>query len=88
MSAMSPSFEGLALFKGCSVGLGSVIPPGHQSQVLKGCPLCGLHVPFCCGRAAAAAGHWWVGLLHSCEAQLRCSVDGALHGMCSQVITG
>jgi len=36
-------------------GAKSAIPPDHQIQSFKGCPMCGLHVPVSCGRAAATA---------------------------------
>ena len=38
------------------MGPSSTLLFGHKSQMLQGCLLCGLHVPFCCGEAAVAAG--------------------------------
>ena len=38
------------------MGLSGAISPDQQSQVLQGYPLCGLHVPSCCGWAANVAG--------------------------------
>lgn len=35
----------------------NAIPRGHQTQTLKGHPLCGLHMPAGCGGAARAAVH-------------------------------
>lgn len=52
------------LFRTCPVLLGSPILPGHQNQVHKVCPLCGLHELPCCGwTVATAAVHWLVGLV-------------------------
>ena len=34
----------------------ATVPSGHQSSLLQGRPLCGLHGSFCCGRLTSA-GH-------------------------------
>lgn len=50
---MSPTLEELVLCKRHALGP-SAFPSGHQSHVLQGYLLCGLHAPFCCGQAVAA----------------------------------
>ena len=90
-SAISPSLEGVTLFRRCPVGLRSAIPPIHQSQELKGCSLCGLYAPSYCGGTTAAAVCWWAGLLPhspSCEAQLRCRDGQGSQWPCPLVLTG
>ena len=63
-SAASPSLKGVHLCRICSVRLRSALPTGQQSQMLRWCLLCGLHTLSCCGRAAAAAAvHWWAGIV-------------------------
>ena len=44
---MSPSLERVTLCRRCPVGSTGATPSGHQSQALRGYPLCGLHVPSC-----------------------------------------
>ena len=35
-------------------------PAWPQEPSTQGCPACGLHVPFCCGRTMdAAVEYWW-----------------------------
>ena len=48
-----PCLERVALNRMCPVGPTGVIPLGHQSQVLQGCPLC---LPLQCGLATIAVG--------------------------------
>ena len=48
-----------------SVGPRSSVPPGHQSQALKGCPLCGLLAPSCCARAMVTHKPFKSGFLFS-----------------------
>ena len=38
------------------MGSSSVLPSHHWGQMLQQCPLCGLHVPFSCGRTTIAVG--------------------------------
>lgn len=48
ISALPPSPQREDLFKRCSVGLRSTIPPNYQSQALKDHPPCKLSVPDHC----------------------------------------
>ena len=47
------------------MGPSTILPSCHPCQMLQGCPLCGLQVHFCCGKAVIAvsvlaglAGPW------------------------------
>lgn len=58
-SAMSPHFEGMALFSRFPVGPRNGIVPNHQGQVLQGVPC------VCCLHSLFVAGPWLLGAVNS-----------------------
>lgn len=75
ISVVSPSLEGVALFRRCPMGLRSTILPGHQSRVLKGSLLCmqlvGPQLQWGCWWAERLLGQLWD------PAEMQCSPTGA-----------
>ena len=64
-SAACANLKRMALCRWCPVEPSDIIPPGHQSQALKGCPLCGFLASSCCARAVVTHEPFKGGFLFS-----------------------
>lgn len=61
--AVPPGLDAVALCRGHPLGPRNTFLSGHRNQVLQGCLLYRLYVPFCCSWPITAMGAWYAGLV-------------------------